>query len=56
MQKVKWPGRNQVILRKQIAFYLDGAHTVESLQVRHLVHKMSHLHVITVMMVPSCGK
>ena len=30
---VKWPGRNQVIPRKNITFYVDGAHTVESLRV-----------------------
>ena len=30
---VKWPGRNQVVSRKNITFYLDGAHTVESLSV-----------------------
>jgi len=32
LQLVKWPGRNQVIPRKNITFYVDGAHTVESLR------------------------
>lgn len=33
LQMVRWPGRNQVVSRKNITFYIDGAHTVESLMV-----------------------
>ncbi|VDP20945.1 unnamed protein product [Schistosoma margrebowiei] len=28
----RWPGRWQIVIRKNITYYLDGAHTVESLQ------------------------
>ncbi|CAH8435379.1 unnamed protein product [Schistosoma rodhaini] len=28
----RWPGRWQIVVRKNITYYLDGAHTVESLQ------------------------
>jgi folylpolyglutamate synthase/dihydropteroate synthase len=32
----KWLGRNQQIKRKQLTYYLDGAHTVESIEVKNL--------------------
>ncbi|CAH8429791.1 unnamed protein product [Schistosoma turkestanicum] len=28
----RWPGRWQIVIRKNITYFLDGAHTVESLQ------------------------
>lgn len=34
LSECKWPGRNQVIKSKngQITYYLDGAHTIESIE------------------------
>lgn len=29
----KWPGRAQTIARKNVTYYLDGAHTKESMEV-----------------------
>ncbi|RTG82038.1 folylpolyglutamate synthase, partial [Schistosoma bovis] len=34
----RWPGRWQIVIRKNITYYLDGAHTVESLQITHNVY------------------
>eukprot|EP00794_Sanderia_malayensis_P016247 gene16248-17889_t len=32
IRNVKWPGRSQVAKRKNITFYIDGAHTAESMK------------------------
>jgi len=33
LEKTRWPGRNQVVRRKGVEYYLDGAHTEESMMV-----------------------
>ena len=32
LKNCKWPGRNQIIERANCTYYLDGAHTVESIE------------------------
>ncbi|XP_067661824.1 folylpolyglutamate synthase, mitochondrial-like isoform X3 [Haliotis asinina] len=32
LSKCYWPGRNQVLSRPGVTYYLDGAHTIESIQ------------------------
>ena len=33
LEKTRWPGRNQVVRRRGVEYYLDGAHTEESMLV-----------------------
>ena len=33
LKNTRWCGRNQVIVRPQVSFYLDGAHTPKSMEV-----------------------
>jgi len=33
LEVTRWPGRNQVVRRKKVEYYLDGAHTEESMLV-----------------------
>ena len=33
LETCKWPGRNQKVVRSGVTFYIDGAHTVGSVQV-----------------------
>jgi len=33
LEVTRWPGRNQVVRRNNVEYYLDGAHTEESMQV-----------------------
>lgn len=33
LKNTRWCGRNQVIVRPQVTFYLDGAHTPKSMEV-----------------------
>ena len=42
MENCVWLGRNQIIKSKNITYYLDGAHTVESIdQFIHWIHKIN---------------
>lgn len=56
LENFKWPGRNQVLCRtSNLTYYLDGAHTVESIELcknwfSRLVEpstKLVNVHIIT---------
>ena len=33
LKDTQWAGRNQIINKEQLTYYIDGAHTPESMQV-----------------------